>query len=135
MEYEEVSGGFLQQKLPVSSTDITYEIIFNASSAKYERVISSVINKKFGKRGHLSSMGANGALNPNKPFYFEQVQKFDSSSMLFIQKTIIFKVTDVFLSAEGEMIESTVKPINTIKFTVQTTRNSTHGVEITVTDT
>lgn len=140
VEYEAVSNGFIQQKVPTSSTDITYEVIFNASSVKYERIISNILNKKFGKRAFLASMGTNGQLNPDKPFYFQQIQKFDSSAMLFLQKTLIFKVTGIFLSAESETITDSIVPINSITFTIQSTHTEGSpsddlGVTIIIADT
>lgn len=109
-------GTFTSQFIPQQSTNITYEVQFNAMSAAYERVISEMVTRALGIKRYINSVDNTGVLSNNKFFYLKRIQKIDSSSLHFLQKTVIFNVEDIFLTAETNILDTDIVPMNSITF-------------------
>jgi hypothetical protein len=137
-QYENIAitgGGFItkEQVLPQFSTAITYEVKYNASNVTYERVISNIIYKVFDKICYLSSVKSDGTLDVFKKIEIKMLQKFDTSNMAFMEKNIIFRIDNVFLSVETNVTPRTVSHINTIDFYIHdhTVTDPEQGVQVT----
>lgn len=110
------NSGFTKQYIPESSTDITYEIRLNAINTYHERIMSDALNKVFGKTRFLKVVNPDGTINPNKAFEIVFLNKIDTSAMSFLMKTITLRTAGVFLSADSNIIDAPIVPLNTIEF-------------------
>lgn len=106
---------FTSQFIPFQATNITYEVQFNAMNVMYERIMSDIVTKALGHKGFKNSMGAI-SLNIDKFFYVRRLQKIDTSVLHFLQKVVIFNVEDIFLTADSEILDTDIVPMNSITF-------------------
>ncbi len=117
-EWERNGNVFKEQYTPQYSTDITYEVLFNAPNTRYERIMSNIMNATFSKIKQLSACNEDGTFDQTKKFYIKLFQKFDNSVAQYTQKTYIFRVEAVFLLTETTSIIENISSITSIDFKI-----------------
>lgn len=113
-----IVDGFTKSTLPQTCSSITYEIVINADSVKYERLMSNIVSRAFGKMKHISVVNSNGSLSSTDRLFIRLVQKFDQSNLNFLQKLCTFIVDDIFLSTDVTVNDVDIVPINSIEFVI-----------------
>lgn len=113
-----VNDGFVKSTLPQTCSSITYEVIVSADSVKYERIISNIVSRAFGKMRHIKMVQSNGTLSTVDSIFIRLAQKLDQSSLYFIQKLCTFIVEDIFLSTDVTVDDVDIVPINSIEFKI-----------------
>jgi hypothetical protein len=136
--YKRIVGGFEKTQLPQTTTNITYEVIVTATGVRTERIMSEIVSRAFGRMKHIGVFNNDGTISNEDKVFIRQTQKFDQSSLYFLQKNITFTLQDLFLLTETtEEMNGNIAQINSINFTIYAATKSdvikSQSAELTVT--
>lgn len=109
-------SSFTKSTLPQTTSDITYEVIINADTVAYERRMSNIVARAFGKMKHIAVIESDGELSATNRLFIRLVQKFDQSNLNFLQKVCTFIVQDIFLSTDVTTEDVDISELNTVEF-------------------
>lgn len=105
---------FRKMRMPEESKILNYEIRYSTDSAKYDRIIYSMIENICGYKRYIKTVDSTGAIT-NKEVFVEIAGEVDLTEGSYIERVLRYRVVDVFMQS-AVLITDNIVPMTTVNY-------------------